>query len=176
MKVEDISALYEELNISHFKRNLKIEIVDPAPWGDGNYWYVNYKSNNLDYFESESWLHNSKSFEIRHGHAGSFGWWWDNLVCNEIALRFNGVWKDDASERKIESKPNKYDSLFDFLNRLSSRIGKHAKYNLLRYTEELEFIPEEFKSDLPALNSEELEECRKQKQALVDWYNSIKGQ
>ena len=148
MMPEQITAILEEMNKTLFKGNLKIEyancVGDDSAWGPHT-WILRYVSDNREWASRVCWLNASKHFEMRHGGGSNFSWWIDGAVLNEVAVRFNGNISDDGAEGELKGVPNKFDSLYEFLERMHQHCRPEVKEILISYDYDL--IPPEFKNE-----------------------------
>ncbi len=126
MKPGEITAIIERLNTDRFKNLLEIKGWKGEKGDWGKYvWFITVKGDKdgLKYGYRECWLNNVKSFEIRHFSGGSFMWWIDFSITNEVALAFDGTTRDDAADNKIKPGLHKYDSWNDLVMRLNFNRG-----------------------------------------------------
>jgi hypothetical protein len=137
MKPEAITAMLADLNITHFKGNLKVEYCkgEESSWGP-HIWELAYFSDK-EYAHRICWLNNNHSFEMRHGGGTHFAWWLDSVVTNEVAACYNGMISDDGIVGKWKGEVGKHADLHKFLEQMMA--GNEALRNWL-----MDGIPPEF--------------------------------
>lgn len=148
MDADRITNIFEELNQTLFKGNLKIEYKnsnDPEAWGE-HCWYLVYKSNNQEWAERVCWLNTPTYFEMRHGGGSRFAWWIDTAIINEIAVRHNGKIGDDAGSDRWKGEPGKYSKFSEYLDLVTEHYTK-VGYKEQMLEMEMPFIPPEFQDE-----------------------------
>lgn len=108
MSQEKVTKLLNDLNETHFKGNLKIELCEPPNIDEDKlvFWELTYVGNDgKQYGMRQCWLNTQKSFEIRYcGPAGDFIWWVGSVITNEIAVQFNGIITDDGFNEEVKGE------------------------------------------------------------------------
>lgn len=134
-----ITAILNRLNETRFKNLLTISYAkgSKGSWGKHN-WYITVTGDKdgRTYGGRECWLNNAKSFEIRHAWGGTFFWWIDFSITNEVALSYSGTTRDDADDEKVVPEAHKYDSWGEFSDRMNRGRGLPVW--------ESEYTPKEF--------------------------------
>lgn len=144
MKPEQITALIEELNKSLFKEGLQIEYHQNVESNRPHIWVLNYIYGEENWASRTCWLNTSRHFEMRHGGGGLFAWWIDQVIQNEIAVRFNGVMTDEGTSAKQKGVPGKFHKLSDFMESMFSHANPTMKKQFLEW--EYEMVPPKFRS------------------------------
>ena len=126
MTPEAVTELLDRLNQTIFKGCLQVKYSKAKPgdnsWGP-HVWVLTAVDDKGEEVGSRvCWLNTERSFEIRHGGGGNFIWWIDCAVCNEVAITFNGTWKDDGSEMKEKGTPGKYSRFRAFQRRMTGHF------------------------------------------------------
>lgn len=128
-----ITNLLTRLNEQRFKNVLNIQYLKqskdgPGLWGPHE-WEISVKEFDEEdprfengFMTLECWLNNRRSFEIRH-ISGTFIWWVDLSISNEVALTFDGKRCDDADGKKEKGVAGKYDDWDAFAVRMNFGRG-----------------------------------------------------
>lgn len=153
MTSKNVTEVLKSLNEKYFLNNLNILYFDErgnkSAYGP-HVWMIKYISSidHQDYDGRIMWLNNSKSFEIRHGGGSNFIWWIDNVITNEIAIKFDGLIIDDGDGIPKKGDIDKYSTFEKYIN--FAGIIEKAK-NDLGYRHclqvQVEFAPPEFRFD-----------------------------
>jgi hypothetical protein len=133
MQPNNITKLLNDLNTTIFKNTLTITYTG----SDKPYYHEWFIQQNNDITQYRiCWLNNSTSFEIKHGGGKNFIWWVDFAICNEIAVKFNGIWTDEADNDKRKGIPHKYDNfqehterMFDYMKEWKTESFKKIIYS-----------------------------------------------
>lgn len=143
MSADKICNLLNDLNKTYFKNNLKFEyhIGNEQSYGP-HVWHLKYESQGQEWGSRICWLNTKRSFEIRHGGGTNFIWWIDNVVCNAVALRFDGDISDDGCEGKWSPVDNYMPTYADYVKKYV--IHSHPENRAMTASYYLEFCPPEF--------------------------------
>lgn len=117
-----LNTMLEQLNQARFHGNLVIDYS-----GDDNpSWNIRYVSSHdhKEYASRYCWLGTSRTFSMRHGGGGTFAWWVDQTIINEVALLFNGTITDDAEgpKRRYQGEQDYYPVYRDFFNMMNNHL------------------------------------------------------
>jgi len=149
MTSRDISAVFEELNKSHFKEQLLFKYSNhednKRAWGP-HVWEIIYNGEDCcQGFWSRGktfricWLNSSRHWEIRHGGGGDFSWWVAAVVINEIAVRFDGIISDEE-----KGKQGKYKECGDYLEAVCECIENKSERAKVIWQRQKDFVPPMF--------------------------------
>jgi hypothetical protein len=146
MTPEKITLLIDRLNGTMFRGLLKTVYTDctgqTGCWGK-HVWQITVKGGEFEregnvyhrYGSRVCWLNSSRHFEIRHGGGGSWIWWIDSAICNEIALEFDGYVMDDSDGEKEPGVKDEYADFDAYLIRsnIDSSFSDEVKARKMKF-------------------------------------------
>lgn len=155
MSPEKITEIVERLNRDLFHNTLQIK-HGPSK-GDPLYWWdIVVAEADQEWGSRSFWLQTPRKFEMRHGMGGNFIWWIDTMICNDVALAYNGRRTDDGTGpmESLPVVPNQYPTYRSYLEMATQHYGhgeppdKAAFIQRWAMQTEMRMVPPSFRFDL----------------------------
>lgn len=146
---DEVTKALKEINERRFKG--LFDLSGPTPFQENKRefcWSFRFKQDDWLYFEV--WKkEGAKTLEFRHPH-GSFNFWAQCVVENDLALKFNGLITDDGCGDKWRGEKNKYPTFYDYeynswFGYPKAKKGYRLQAFKLAFADQVEQLPAELR-------------------------------
>jgi len=131
-----ITQLLNDLNQSRFYGKLSITMEGE------NCWIIDLVEKGHEFVHLRCYIEN-KNFEMCHYHHGSLGWWVDNTIVNEVALKFDGTISDDAGPETWKGRRGFRKTFREHMEAEIKSYGKYGSKMMFRLG--MRSVPKEFR-------------------------------